>query len=209
MRERVLTAVAGLGLAAAVALPSPASATAGRQVRVGVAPALPAGATLVSGVPASRPLHLTVALRPADPGALRAYAEAVSSPGSSLFRHYLTPARFARRFAPTQSEADSVAASLRAHGLTPGPRTANGLSIPVLTTVGGAARAFGLGFALVRLPGGRRAVVASAAPAVDRSVAGLVQAVIGLNGVERPRPMRVARAPRAAPEPARGHAAPA
>ena len=79
-------------------------------MRVGHAPATPAGATFVGMVPAAQQLHVTVALRPRDPSALAAYARAVSTPGSADYRRYLTPAQFAQRFGATTAEISCRAA---------------------------------------------------------------------------------------------------
>ena len=148
-------------------------------------------------------MRITVVLKPRDPGALEAYARSVSDPGSALFRRYITPARFARRFGASATVAQAVRASLRAHGLAPGPLSANRLSIPVLTTTGAVERAFSLSLAKVRLDGGSTAVINTTAPALDAHVAGAVQAVLGLNSLSRPEPM-LARSPRAVPTPTPG-----
>ena len=76
-------------------------------------------------------MHVTVTLQPQDPAGLAALANAVSTPGSPQYRDYITPAEFAQRFGATPGAVQAVEASLRAHGLDPGPLSANSLSIPV------------------------------------------------------------------------------
>ena len=127
---------------------------------------------------------MTVVLKPRDPSALAAYAEAVSTPGSSLFHRYLTPDQFGARFGATQSEAQAVSASLHAHGLNPGAVAPNRLSIPVTASAGQVEHAFSVSFRRLALPGGARATAASAAPALDPSIAPDVQAVLGLSSTE-------------------------
>lgn len=134
-------------------------------------------------------MHLTVVLKPRDPRALTAYARAVSTPGSSVYHTYLSPAQFADRFGASSVEVRAVQASMRAHGLTAGPASANRLAVPLTGSASQIERAFSISFDSVPISGGRRAVVASAAPALDRGIAGDVQAVIGLSSLAAPRPL--------------------
>ncbi len=136
-------------------------------------------------------MHITIALKVRDPAALATYAQAVSTPGSDVYRHYLTPSQFAERFGLTTAQVAAVQDSLRAHGLRPGSVSVNRLSIPVSGSVAQVERAFSLSFRRVALPGGKRAVLASAAPAFDAGVAGYVQAILGLTSVSPPRPLMV------------------
>src|SRR5438477_601393 len=83
--------------------PTPASRSSA-TVRVGRAPSPARDARVVGALPANVRLHLTVALRPRDPDALASYAQAVATPGSSVFHDYLTPSEFADRFGATPTE---------------------------------------------------------------------------------------------------------
>lgn len=121
--------------------------------RVGAAPRYPAGARAVGALPSSTAVPILVALNPRDPAALASYASAVSEPGSSLDHHFLTVAQFRARFAPSDQQIAAVEASLRSHGLSPGSVTANGLIIPVRTSAGHLASAFGTSFQQVKLSG--------------------------------------------------------
>jgi subtilase family serine protease len=153
----------------------------------------PAASARVSALPAGQRLHVTVTLRPRDPSALAAYARAVASPGSSVYLHYLTPARFARRFGPTPAEIATVRAALRARGFRPGPTSAGGLSIPLSATAGQLEHGLSLSLLARSLPGRRTAIVATAAPDLG-TAAGVVQSVLGLNTTSAPRPLLL-RAP--------------
>ena len=176
-------------------------------VSVGSAPALPAGTRPLAGVAAAAPMRVTVVLRPRSTAGLSAYASAVGDPGSPLFRRYLSVAAFRVRFAPRPSVIAGVEASLRAHGLTPGRVSANGLSIPVTATTGAIERAFSLVLARVALPSGGREVVNTSAPLLDAAVAADVQAVIGLSSLDHP-VSHIARAATAGVRPsARRHVA--
>jgi Pro-kumamolisin, activation domain/Putative Ig domain len=173
---------------------APAFAATPRQVHVGTAPALPPGAKAVGALASPTPLSVAVTLQPRDPAALAAYATAVSTPGSSDYRDYLTVAQFAQRFGPTSAQIDSVESALRSAGLDPGAASANGLSIPVSATAGQLARAFSIGFHRVSLSGGRSAYANTAAPSLAASVAGYVQGVVGLDTLAVPQPVSLGRA---------------
>jgi subtilase family serine protease len=191
-----LAALSALTLGALVLGAARSAGAAGRLQRIGPAPVLPRG-TLASGqLPASRPLHVTITLRPRSPAALSAYAEAVSTPGAPDYRHYLTPSQFAVRFGAAPSEIATVQRTLRAEGLQPGPVAANRLSIPLSADAGTLERAFSLSLLRVRLPDGRSAVVNDRAPALPALAAGQVQAVVGLSSLQAPRPLRQPSAPR-------------
>jgi hypothetical protein len=143
---------------------------------------VPAGAAA-----ARRPTHVTVVLEPRSPVGLRAYAEAVSMPSSPLYRHYLTPAQFARRFGASSAAIARVRGALRAQGLRPGAVSANHLSIRAVPATG-----------VVRRPlaeFGR--LTASALPGV--------QAIEGLHPAPGPHPLLV-RGTRRRPRASQPHA---
>jgi subtilase family serine protease len=134
-------------------------------------------------------MHVTVTLEPRDPAALEAFADAVSTPGSPQYRHYITPAEFAQRFGAPADQVQAVQASLQAHGLNPGAPSANGLSIPVSASAGTLAQAFKVSFAHVTLQNGTSAIANQEAPTLDGDVAPDVQAVLGLNTLSPARPL--------------------
>ncbi len=180
-----------LALAAAVCLAVAAGRAGATLVRVGPRPALPPGAVFHGPVAPAQRLHITVTLRPRDPGALAAFARAVSTPGSLRYRDYLTPARFARRFGPTAAQVRVVERALRARGLRPGKLSAGGLSIPVTAPAGRVERAFAISLTRLSLPGRRTAIAAGAPPAIPAAAAPAIQAVVGLDTTSAPRPLLV------------------
>jgi subtilase family serine protease len=188
---------------------APASAAAVRAVRIGTAPALPAGARALGALGSAVKLHVTVALQPRNPSALASYARAVSTPGSSPYGHYLTPRQFAARFGATPAAIAAIRAALVSRGLTPGHPTANGLSIPVTATAGALDQALSVRLERLALRGSRRAIAADAAPALDSTVAGLVQAVVGLDTIAAPQPLalRASQRPRSVTAHATPHVA--
>ena len=195
-----------LGLAAG-ALAAPETATEGASfTRVGRAPAIPSGSSAQGALPDSSVIDTTVALTPRDPTALSAYAQAVSTPGSPLYQHYLTVAEFAQRFAPEATQVAAVRAALEAQGLEPGPLAANGLSIDVTATAAQLSSALSTSFERYQVPSGRTAFANTTAPSIPSSVAGLVRGVVGLDTLQVPTPadVTVQRAP-----PGRGAVRPA
>jgi kumamolisin len=184
-------AVAVAALALPLAMLGPVSAAAAPALAppvapVGVAPQAPAGASRLGALASATKLQVTVTLQPSDPAGLAAMADAVSTPGNSLFRHYLSTAQFAARFGPTPSAVAAVDAALTAGGLRPGPLTANHLALQVTATAAQLAGAFQTGFATYHLADGRTAYANTSAPLLPATVAPLVQGVIGLDDLVLP-----------------------
>src|SRR5580658_6613768 len=199
-RRRTVTHVAALLLAAPLLAASvaagaaPAGAATAASLapqRIGTAPGLPRGARLLGALAASTTMQVEVVLEPRDPAALTAFASAVSTPGSPLYRHYLARGQFATRFGATPAAVAAVEASLRAEGLRPGPVSADRLSIPVTATEGELAKAFSTSFERVAV-GGRVAYANTAAPLFAGAVKSAVEGVIGLDDLYLPRPELVA-----------------
>jgi subtilase family serine protease len=183
-------AVCAVAVSAAAA-PGPVAAALTPGVRVGSAVPVPAAAHNLGALPDTTKLDVTVAMEPRDPAALAAFASAVSTPGSDVYRDYITPAQFAQRFGPTEADIAAVRSSLRAHGLDPGAVSANGLAIPVTASAGALDDAFSIAFSRLQVPGGRIAFASTAAPLFDAGVAGLVQGVVGLDTLSVPQPLAV------------------
>lgn len=176
---------AALGLAAVPATPAAAKTA---STRVGKTPRVPAGAVAKAPLAKSAVLHVDVTLQPQDPAALAAYAEEVATPGSALYRHYITAGQFAQRFGPSHAAIGSVDAALVASGLRPGVVAPNHLSIPVRATAAQLGAAFSTGFAQYAVPGGRVAYANTAAPQFPSSAAPYVQGVVGLDDLSVPTP---------------------
>jgi subtilase family serine protease len=189
--------ISACAFAVTLAAASPAAAA----VRLGAAPAAPAGSRSVGPLAASTALHVTVTLQPQDPAGLAAFASEVSTPGSPLYRDYITPAEFAQRFGATPDEVQAVESSLRAHGLNPGSVSPNSLSIPVTATAGDLSQAFSTSFSRIALSGGRTAIVNQQAPSLDAVIASDVQTVLGLDTLTAAKPLLVRAHAASAPTP--------
>ncbi|MFJ3903566.1 protease pro-enzyme activation domain-containing protein [Streptomyces sp. NPDC090025] len=173
--------------AATSGVPSTRSADPGPQ-RVGPAPEAPEGAVRTADPAPGQKLGLSVVLAPRDPAGLERFVTEVSTPGSPRYRDYLGTGEFAKVFGAEPGTVARVRAELTAKGLTVGPLDADGLTLPVTTTVAGAADAFATGFDGYRMPDGKAGVLNTRAPAFDGRVAGAVRAVVGLDTLTSAQP---------------------
>jgi subtilase family serine protease len=158
-------------------------------VRVGSPGPLAFAARSGGAVRSSERLRVTIVLKASDSAGLAAYARQVSTPGSRIYHQYLTASQFAQRFGASAATVRAVQASMRAHGVTAGRPAANHLAIPVVGSAGQIERAFAISFRRLTASDGRTAVATSTAPAVDQSIAGDVEAVVGLTSVSAPKPL--------------------
>jgi len=70
----------------------------------------------VAPLDASKPLHILVSLKPQNEGELDQFNKDVNQPGNIKFGHFLTPAEFKARFAPSDIQVKQVVAHLQANG---------------------------------------------------------------------------------------------
>lgn len=153
---------------------------------VGAAPKVPARATDAGTASASTPLQLSVLLQPRNEQQMRSLAQAIATPASPEFRQFLAPGQFAQMFGPTQATIDAVVKGLQARGLHPGTPTANGLDIPVNTTVAAAQSAFSVRIRNYHLPSGRVAYANVNAPTLPEDATDAVIGVYGLDNLNPP-----------------------
>jgi hypothetical protein len=189
-RARVIiaasTAVVALTVVTATANSAVAQGgTAGSDApkRIGTAPRVPAGATATGATASGTTLHLSVNLAPRDPQSLADFVTAVSTPGNSLYHHYLAKGQFASVFGPTQATIAEVSQALKTAGLTPGKVSSDGLSIPVTATAAKASHAFDTGFRNIRLKDGTTDYLNTSAPALPGYVAASVTGIVGLSNL--------------------------
>ncbi|MHB8682092.1 MAG: protease pro-enzyme activation domain-containing protein, partial [Acidimicrobiales bacterium] len=187
----VLAALVGVG--APVSVSAGASAAPALVPSPASVPALPPGAHAMGTTPSARVLSVDVVLAPRNPAGLRAFDDAVSTPGSALFRHFLTPAQFAARFAPAPGTVAAVGSWLAASGLSVGTPAPDGLLLPVRGTAAQLGAALHVGFLRYSLPSGRVVRMPSAAPLVPAALAGAVKGFSGLSDLARPTPLLARR----------------
>jgi subtilase family serine protease len=100
----------------AVGVASTASAAATTALAGSAAPVATSGAT-GTPVKSGQKLSLQVWLAPDESGAT-AFDNAVSTPGSAEYGHYLSPAQYTSRFGPSAAEANAVESWLSSQGLS-------------------------------------------------------------------------------------------
>ncbi|MFB8177151.1 protease pro-enzyme activation domain-containing protein [Streptomyces sp. NPDC055966] len=119
-RGRAAAAVAGctavLAAGALLGVPCTAQAAATTTVPGTASPAVHTMA-LAGAVPSAQDMTVQVWLKPDLAGAA-AFADAVATPGSAAFHHYLGPDAYTARFGPSAAHARAVAAWLSTKGLT-------------------------------------------------------------------------------------------
>ena len=182
------TLIGGAGLAGASAAsavsqaaPSPAAMTP-----IGTVPGIPPGARISGPEARSATLHITVALRPADPRGLRRCPP--RSPPRARRRSATSCARAGSRPGsgrPSRAAA-AVRAWLRRHGLATGATLGDGLLLPASGPVARIEAAFRTAIDRVRLADGRTALLNRRAPEMPAGLRRWVSAVIGLSTVHLP-----------------------
>jgi subtilase family serine protease len=192
-----LTASAAAALACSpLAQASQVHAGAGSSRRALIQPAatVPAGASVTGVLAASAPVQVTLALTPADPQALAAYAQQVSDPGSPLYRHYLSVGQFAARFGAGASQVAAVRSALTQAGLEVGAGSADGLSLSASGTAAEIEGAFDTQLEHVTLSDGTVAYVDVTDPTLPPAAADAVQNVSGLDTLPAAAPQSLLRA---------------
>jgi subtilase family serine protease len=109
-----------------------------------------------------------------------ALARAVSNPRSPSYGHYLTPTQFRRQFAPTANQVAQVQSWLSSQGFTLVYTPKNNHYVSAKGTVAQAQAAFGTNFGMYRVKG-LTLRSPSADVSIPSSLAGLVNAVVGLD----------------------------
>ncbi|GAA2134326.1 hypothetical protein GCM10009760_11490 [Kitasatospora kazusensis] len=180
-------AVATAALVAGAGLPTAVTAQAADLTpqRVGGVAPVPSDAAKVAAPAGDTALDLSVHLRSRDEDGAKALAAAVTDSTSAQYHQFLRTGEFAQRFGADQATVAKVRQALQAQGLTPGDLGADGLSIPVHTTVAAAKKAFDTDFAGYRLADGTTGLVNTVAPAIRGDVAGSVSSVVGLSTLAR------------------------
>ena len=146
------------------------------------------GATrLATPIPASRRLHLAIALTPRHQAAERRALRAMYTPGSASYHHYLTPHQWNARYAPSGSRVSAVRHYLASRGMRGLHVTGNRQLVTATATAAQAERAFGTSLAQFRVSG-QNFLANTTVARVPTALAGTVSAVIGLNTFQLPTP---------------------
>ena len=116
--------------------------------------------------------------------ALKADALAVSTPGSATYRHFITPAQYRARYAPSTATVQSVETYLRSAGLTVTGVEASNRWISLTGDVATAQKAFHTTIGRFK-HNGRTVQAPAAALSLPSSIASLVSTVTGLDTTPR------------------------
>ena len=195
--SRRQTGVALTGaLALAMALPTVAQASGdtARHV-VGSAPSWTTHARRVAAVPSSATQHLTFVLALRDPAGAQALADAVSTPGTAQYGHFVSAAAWRARLAPTSDQVATVSKWLRSQGLTIGAVPANHRYIEVTAPAAATQKALSTKLSTFTKDG-KTVTAPSTAYSVPASLAGLVVGVSGLDTSAHKTPSGRCRTPR-------------
>ncbi len=137
---------------------------------------------------ASQALNLSIGLRPNDADGLNSLLQAIYTPGSPQYHHYLTPAEFNQRFAPTSAQVQQVVAFLQSQGITIRSVASNNLLIDATTTVGAAQQAFQVQINTYQY--NSHTFYANAqAPSVPASIQSLISSIGGLDNSVQYQPL--------------------
>jgi subtilase family serine protease len=181
-RAGVVLASGVVGVASFLMVSSPAGAAGnGRTALPGSHSKAVASAPVIGTVSAATSIDFEVALRLADPGGATTWAQAVSDPGSSQYRHYLTAAQWERRFSPTPTSVSQVRAWLAGQGFTVSGVTPDRMTVSARGTAAQIESAFGTTLNNYRV---RHKAVRLAATdlSIPSALAGAVEGVTGLDG---------------------------
>ena len=145
-------------------------------------------AATVSPLEASKPVHVEVSLNLRNVDELEAFLQAVNDPASPQYHHFLTPAQFKARYAPSDADVARVTAHLRQAGFSNVQVAGNNLLVSAdgnANTVNAAFHTTLRTFAF----GGRQRIANDAPAQVPQALGGIVDAVLGLQNVNVPHTM--------------------
>ena len=170
-----MAVVAGFGINAS----SGAAAGGSGDVALKGSRPVAAGTTAQVGAvsPSSR-IDFEVQLKPS--AGAQAFAQAVSTPGSSSFRKFLTPAQWESRYSPSASQVAEVSAFLRSAGFSVGQVSADRMAVSASGTAAQVEHAFSTSLSYHRVDGAKLRLN-DRALSVPGDLAGIVVGVTGIS----------------------------
>ncbi|HEY0756193.1 MAG TPA: S53 family peptidase [Ktedonobacteraceae bacterium] len=125
-------------------------------------------------------LALSIGLRPNDSAGLNQALQAIYTPGSPRYHHYLTPAEFSQLYAPTSDQVQLVVSFLQSQGMTVQSIASNHLLIDATSTVAQVQQAFQVQINTYQY--GNRTFYANAQPpSVPAALQALISSIGGLD----------------------------
>ena len=150
-------------------------------VQVSAAPHLPAGARVIGAVAPTAQVSAAVAMRLPSQSAVTAFIDSTTNPRSSQYHRYLSRGQFTSRFGPSQAAVSAVEKQLGADGLRVTGVSANRLLVSFTGSAAVVNSAFHTGLNQVRLANGTMGRATTSTVRLPSSIAGKVQAVVGLD----------------------------
>ena len=142
----------------------------------------------VGRLPGTNRLNLSIALPLRNTDRLGLFLKDVSTPGSPMYRHYLTPAKFAEQYRPSQADYETVAVYAAARGLEIRARHPNRMLLDISGTVADVERTFHVKMNVYQHPAEPRTFYApDSGPTID--LATPILDVSGLENYSRPMPL--------------------
>jgi subtilase family serine protease len=185
-----LTVLAALSAATATSASASAGATANWVPTATLATSIQ-GATLAGDASPATRVRLAVTLEPQNAAAEQAALRAMYQVGSATYHKFLTPAQWEAAYAPTTAQVGGVESYLSGNGFTGLSVQSDRLLISATGTVADAEHAFNTTIGDYTMPNGSTFRANIAAAEVPSTLAGIVQAVVGLSNWRLPAPQPV------------------
>jgi len=182
-RRRLAIPATAVAVAAGLAINASAGAAASGAGTVTLKGSRPAAASTTphaGSVSSSSRIDFEVQLRPSDLSGAKAFATAVSTPGSASYRKFLTPAQWEARFSPTARQVTEASQFLRTAGFKLGQVSADRMAIDASGTAGQIERAFSTSLSYHRVQGARLRLN-DRALSVPRALGAIVAGVTGID----------------------------
>jgi kumamolisin len=183
--------IAAGALALAGVVQTGARASSLTQVQ-GNVPAVVAKAKFLSHYNPKAKLEISVALRLQDVADMRTLQHDLYDPASPRYHHFLTPASFTTRFAPTAEQVTTVTQFLKQQGLTVTDVTPSRLLVHVTATTAALESAFGVAINNYSYQG-QKFYAASTDPSLPSNVGALVVSVLGMDDLTPFKPHSIER----------------
>jgi len=168
----LIVSMASMAPAAAAASPSPTGGLSSLQATI--------RQHQVGAVSKSAQVNFELVLRLRDAAGAQALLEAVSTPGSSSYRRYLTTAQWEARFSPTTSAVNTARKWLRSQGFQVGATSQDRITIAASGTAAQVEKAFGTGLAYYKVRG-QTVRLTTGSASVPGSISGIAVGAMGLD----------------------------
>src|SRR5260370_1123886 len=151
----------------------------------GHVPGLEKNSALLGPTDPHTTIQVLVGFRLRNQQMLKDYVDSMSRPHSVTAHRYLTPAKIAQAFAPSQASQSAIIAYLQQAGFTLTQTYKHQLALGFTATIGQAESAFHIQINNYRAPGGRVFYAPGSDPGVPASIAPFIQSIIGLDNARQ------------------------